>query len=165
MLNAGATYHYYYEVDGVYKYDYSRDFEKVLLSKYPYSKPPPDARTNEDRKAQVNRITANVLVVPPRMQQQTQQCDAMTTCSASSSYESSSTLSDLSDNAADNPDNFIHGSTTPMIWWPETDPKAKPKLTKRAKHCETPSTKRVTFSDVPSFNFFKAGAQCNVTCC
>jgi hypothetical protein len=52
-----------------------------------------------------------------------------------------------------------------MIWWPEIDCKAKPKLTKRAKHCETTSTKHVTFNDVPSFNFFRAGAQCNVTCC
>jgi len=96
-----------------------------------------------------------------------QQSETLTTSSASSSFESSCSLSDLScDNAADNnPDIFIQGTTTPMIWWPETDCKAKPKLTKRAKHCETTSTKHVTFNDVPSFNFFRAGAQCNVTCC
>lgn len=96
-------------------------------------------------------------------QPQMQQCETMTTCSASSSFESSSTLSDLSENNTD-PDIFIH-STTPMIWWPETDSKAKPKLTKRAKHCEMPSMKRVTFNDAPSFNFFRADAQRDVTCC
>lgn len=86
--------------------------------------------------------------------------DTLTTSSDCSSLESSCSLSDLScDNFAENnPYNFIQGTTAPMIWWPETDCKAKPKLTKRAKNCETISTKHVTFNDVPSFNFFRAGA-------
>lgn len=101
------------------------------------------------------------------MQQQMQQCDTtetMTTTSTSSSYESSSSLSDLSSlDAADN--NIGNIIQTPMIWWPECDCKAKPKLMKRAKQCTQTSTKRVTFNDVASFNFFRAGESNDVACC
>jgi hypothetical protein len=103
--------------------------------------------------------------------QMQQQCDmtteTMTTTSTYSSYESSSSLSDLSslDAADNNPGIIIQSNTTPMIWWPESDCKAKPKLTKRAKQCATTSTKRVTFNDDASFNFFTAGESNDVACC
>lgn len=95
------------------------------------------------------------------------QCDTtetMTTTSTSSSYESSSCLSDLSSlDAAEN--NIANIIQTPMIWWPEYDCKAKPKLMKRSKNCTQTSTKRVAFNDVSSFNFFRATESDDVICC